>query len=503
MARPQPVVNENYSACEIFMSSPSLDTSSLHQLSLAQMSQFIRERKLSPMELVRAHYARIERLNPKLNAFIELRQEAAFAEARAAEEAVAHTAKVGALHGIPISIKSSIAVAGLKFECGSPTRKEITATEDAVLVQRLKRAGAIILGNTNVPEMLMAYETNNSLYGRTNSAWDLSRTPGGSSGGEAAGISAGLSAAGIGSDGGGSIRLPAHFSGICGLKPTPGRVPITGHWPESGGPFALLGVVGPMARSVEDLEIIFRVIAGFDAGDPMASPVPLAEISEEEAQRITIGYFEDHPSAPVTSETRAAVQTAVAALQNSRFQVKPCLPDVLDEAREHWWTLFVRLAAELLTSQFNDRQDEISTILTYSDRPPTKADLLSAWFRRDELRLRLMRQMNDIPVLICPVCSVPAFRHGEREWKIGGQSVSYMDAMSYTQWFNLLGNPAVVVPVGVSPDGLPIGVQVVGQPNSEELILKVARALEKAVGGREWRPLSLNDSVRAHTDYTS
>lgn len=474
-----------------FMSSPSLDTSSLHQLSITQMSQFIGEQKLSPVELLRAHYARIERLNPKLNALIELRQEAALAEARAAEKAVARNAKLRPLHGIPISIKSSIAVAGLKFECGSPTRTRIIASEDAVLVQRLKQAGAIILGNTNVPEMLMAYETNNPLYGRTNSAWELSRTPGGSSGGEATAISAGLSAAGIGSDGGGSIRVPAHFSGICGLKPTPGRIPITGHWPESGGPFALLGVVGPMARRVEDLEIIFRVIAGFDAGDPMASPVPLAEVSQEELPRITIGYFEEHPSAPVTPETKAAVHTAIAFLQNSGFRVKPFLPDILDDAREHWWTLFVRLAAELLTPQFKGREDEISTILTYSDRPPTKEDLLSAWFRRDELRLRLMREMNDIPVLICPVCSVPAFRHGEREWRIGGRSVSYMDAMSYTQWFNLLGNPAVVVPVGVSPEGLPIGVQVVGQPNSEELILKVARALEKAVGPSRMAPALL------------
>jgi Asp-tRNA(Asn)/Glu-tRNA(Gln) amidotransferase A subunit family amidase len=246
-----------------------------------------------------------------------------------------------------------------------------------------------------------------------------------------------------------------------------------------------------MARCVEDLEIIFRVIAGFDGGDPMASPVPIAEISEHELKRITIGYFEEHPSAPVTAEVRAAVQSSISALQHCGFRIKPFMPDVLSEACEHWWTLFVRLAAELLTPQFKGREDEVSTILTYSDRIPTKEDLLSAWFRRDELRLCLMRHMNDIPVLICPVCSVPAFRHGEREWRIGGRSVSYMDAMSYTQWFNLLGNPAVVVPVGVSPEGLPIGVQVVGQPNSEELILKVARALEKAVGPSPFAPALL------------
>src|SRR5690348_2906489 len=280
------------------MSSPSLDLSSLHQLSVAQMVQLIRKRKLSPVEVVQAHYARIKQHNPKLNAFIELRHEAALAEAQATEQALGRKANLGPLHGIPVSIKSSIAVAGLKFECGSPTRKAIVANEDAVLVRRLKQAGAIVLGNTNVPEMLMAYETQNPLYGRTNSAWDLSRTPGGSSGGEAAAISAGLCVAGIGSDGGGSIRVPAHFSGICGLKPTPGRIPITGHWPESGGPFALLGVVGPMARTVEDLEIIFRVIAGFDAGDPMAAPIEFHEVAEHELRTIRIGYFEEHRFAP-------------------------------------------------------------------------------------------------------------------------------------------------------------------------------------------------------------
>lgn len=479
------------------MSSPSLNISSFHQLALAQMSQLIRERKLSPLELLRTHYDRIERLNPKLNAFIELRQQAALAEARAAEEAVIRNAKLGRLHGVPISIKSSIAVAGLKFECGSPTRKGTIATEDAALVRRLKKAGAIILGNTNVPEMLMAYETSNPLYGRTNSAWDVSRTPGGSSGGEAAAIAAGLCAAGIGSDGGGSIRVPAHFSGICGLKPTPGRIPITGHWPESGGPFALLGVVGPMARSAEDLEIIFGVVAGFDAGDPMAAPIALNEVAEQELRSIKIGYFEEHPSAPVTEETRVAVQTAVSALRQSGFRVEPLMPDLLNEAREHWWTLFVRLGAELLTPEFHGRKDEISTILTYCDQPPTKQDLLSAWFRRDELRLRLMRQMNEVPVLICPVCSVPAFRHGEREWKINHSRVSYMDAMSYTQWFNLLGNPAVVLPVGVSPEGLPIGVQVVGKPNSEELILKIARMLEQCLGSSRSAPMMIDSSTAA------
>ncbi|HVH87870.1 MAG TPA: amidase, partial [Terriglobales bacterium] len=302
---------------------------------------------------------------------------------------------------------------------------------------------------------------------------------------------------GIGSDGGGSIRVPAHFSGICGLKPTPGRIPIAGHWPESGGPFALLGVVGPMARSVEDLELLFRVVAGFDGGDPMAAPITLREIAQEELKSVAIGYFEEHPDVPVTRETRAVVQKAAFALRDSGFRVEAFLPDVLREARKHWWTLFVRLAAELLTPEFKGRESELSTILRYSDRPPTKEDLLTAWFKRDELRLRLIQQMSSVPILICPVCSVPAFRHDEREWNVNGKRVSYMDAMSYTQWFNLLGNPAVVLPVGRSPQGLPVGVQIVGQPNAEELVLIVARVLEQAMDLSRRAPVSLDSTVAA------
>jgi len=469
----------------------------LHQLAASQMAELVRRRQLSPVELVEWHLARIEDLNPALNAFIELRTDEALAEAKAAEKALSKSDPLAPLHGIPVSVKSAFAVAGLKFECGSRTRAGLVAKQDAVLVQRLKKAGAIVLGNTNVPEMLMAYHTENPLYGRTNSPWDLDRTPGGSSGGDAAAIAAGLCAAGIGSDGGGSIRVPAHFSGICGLKPTPGRIPSTRHWPESGGPFALLGVVGPMARSIQDLELIFQVIAGFDAGDPMAAPLPLRDIPDAELKNLTIGYFEEHSAVPVTAETYAAVTTAVSALRSSGVQVEHFEPDVLNEARELWWTLFVRLAAEMLAPEFKGREYETSTILTYADCLPSKENLLAAWFGRDQLRLRLMEQMNRVPVLICPVCSIPAFRHGEREWSVGGRKISYMDAMSYTQWFNLLGNPSVVLPVGSSSEGLPIGVQIVGQPNSEELILKVARVLEQALGPARQSPLMAKSSVPA------
>ncbi len=220
-------------------------------LSAVSMAEQIRQKKLSPVELVEAHLTRIQELNPTLNAFVRVDAEGARRQARAAEAAAREGRKLGVLHGVPISIKSSIAVAGLPWEAGTKLRAGMVGECDAPLVARLRQAGAIILGVTNAPELLMAWETDNLLYGRTNNPWDLTRTPGGSSGGEAAAIAAGMSAGGVGSDGGGSIRVPAHFSGICGLKPTPGRIPATGHFPESVGPFALLGVVGPLARNME------------------------------------------------------------------------------------------------------------------------------------------------------------------------------------------------------------------------------------------------------------
>jgi Asp-tRNA(Asn)/Glu-tRNA(Gln) amidotransferase A subunit family amidase len=228
-----------------------------------------------------------------------------------------HGKTLGPLHGIPISIKSSMAVAGMLCESGTRLRAGFVPVLDAPLVERLRAAGAIVMGVTNTPEFLMAWETDNLLYGRTNNPWDLQRTPGGSSGGEAAAIAAGMSAGGVGSDGGGSIRVPAHFSGICGLKPTPGRIPATGHYPVSAGPFALIGVVGPMARAVDDLKVLFEVMQGPDIGDACAAPVPVRWPTEDEARKLRVGYFEDDGRTLVTAETRAAVRCAAEALRGA------------------------------------------------------------------------------------------------------------------------------------------------------------------------------------------
>jgi Asp-tRNA(Asn)/Glu-tRNA(Gln) amidotransferase A subunit family amidase len=467
--------------------------------SLIEMAADIRSRKISPVELTEAHLVRIASLHPKLNAYVHIDTEGTRQQAEAAESALASRAgsdSLGPLHGVPLSMKSSVDVAGWPCECGSALRKGYVPTEDAPLVARLRAAGAILLGNTNCPEFLMAYETDNCLYGRTNNPWDLSRTPGGSSGGEAAAIAAGCSAGGVGSDGGGSIRVPAHYVGICGLKPTPGRVPGTGHYPASAGPFAQLGVVGPMARTIKDVARLFEVMVGPDPGDPASAPVPLRRWCEEEVRNLRIAYFEDDGTTPVTLETAAAVRQAADALRNQGFQVESWRPQNLDRVWQLWWNLFGPGVQMAFTPTIDGREDELSPMLrawraNVKKHPPLDGrDWLNTLLGRDALREKLLRQMERFPILLCPVCAVPAFRHGEREWIVQEQKVKYLKAMRYCQWFNLLGNPAAVVPVGRSPEGLPIGVQVVGRPWEDEAVLAVAAKIEAATGGFRRPPIT-------------
>lgn len=456
-----------------------------------EMGRLVRTRKISPVELAEAHLTKIERLNPTLNAFVNVETDRVRPEARDAEAAVMRGENLGPLHGVPISIKSSIDVAGMRCESGTAFRRGNVANSDAPLVARLRQAGAIIIGVTNTPEMLMAWETDNLLHGRTDSPWDLERTPGGSSGGEAAAIASGMSAGGVGSDGGGSIRVPAHFSGICGLKPTPGRIPSTGHFPESGGPFSLIGVVGPMARTIADLKVLFAAMQGPDDGDSCAAPVALRWPSYTETRKLRVGYFEDDGHTPVVPEIRDAVRRSADSLARVGFHVEPFHPEGLEEARELWRKFFVKAAGILITPMFAGRESEKSPILTeflkWSDHEPDLSGdkLLHAWIARDALRARFLVQMRKYPILLCPPAAIPAFRHGERTWQIDGKTVHYLDAWSYTEWFNLLGNPAAVVPVSHSREGLPIGVQIVGRPWEEEQVLAVACVIERECGG--WR----------------
>jgi Asp-tRNA(Asn)/Glu-tRNA(Gln) amidotransferase A subunit family amidase len=463
----------------------------LNCLSAMAMAEQVRQKNLSPVELVEAHLTRIEQLNRKLNTFVQVDADGTRRQARVAETAVTSGERVGSLHGVPMSIKSSIEVAGMRWEAGTKLRAGVVAAQDAPLVSRLRKAGAIILGVTNTPELLMAWETDNSLYGRTNNPWDVSRTPGGSSGGEAAAIASGCSAGGVGSDGGGSIRVPAHFSGICGLKPTPGRIPATGHFPTSIGPFALLGVVGPMARTVADVKALFEVMQGPDDGDPSAAPVPVRWPGQDELKKLRIGYFEDDGRTPVTTETGAAVRTAAEALRHAGFQVDPFRPQGLELARQLWWKFFGVAGGMLLGPMTKGREADLSPMLKQfsswvaAEPSHTGQTLLDTWIQRDVVRMQVFAQMREYPILLCPVASIPAFRHGERSWRVDGRTVQYLDAWSYSEWFNLLGTPALSVPVWRSPEGLPIGVQIVARPWEEELVLAVGAVVEAECGG--WR----------------
>jgi Asp-tRNA(Asn)/Glu-tRNA(Gln) amidotransferase A subunit family amidase len=472
----------------------------LNFMPLVEMAAHIRTRKISPVELVQAHLDRIAALNPKLNAYVTIDADRALASARTAEDATASHSRpasncLGPLHGVPISIKSCIDVAGLPSECGSRLRKGIVAASDSVLVARLRAAGAIILGTTNVPEFLMAYETDNLLHGRTSNPWDLARTPGGSSGGESAAIASGCSAGGFGSDGGGSVRIPAHYTGICALKPTPGRIPSTGHYPGSAGPFAYLGVVGPMARTIPDVELLFQVTSGPDPGDPYAAPVPLRPQIGSAIRKLRVAFFEEDGVTPVTPETAAAVRAAANALQRQGFQVEQWTPPSLERIWRLWWNLFGRAGQMAFEITVSGREADLSPVLqdfrarVTRDGSLSAQDLLNTLLERDVIRAAFLKKMEEFPILICPACAVPAFRHGERHWDVGGQRVEYLRAMSYCQWFNLLGCPAAVVPAGKSLEGLPIGVQIVGRPWEEEAVLAVATKIEETLGGFRRPPI--------------
>jgi len=457
--------------------------------SATRQLQLLRSGEISVTELAEAHIEQIARLNPQLNAFAD------FDADRVRERAGKHDAWQGTrsrrpLFGLPVTVKSSIATRGLKCETGSLIHKGEIPTEDAVVVSRLRAAGALILGTTNCPEFLMAYETVNLLHGQTRNPWDLERTPGGSSGGESAAIAAGLSAAGLGSDSGGSVRVPAHFTGICSLKPTPGRIPGRGHLPPCVGPFSILGAIGPMARTIGDVALLFRTIAGQDPLDPISPPVALREPDLGDLRQNTIGFFEDDGLVPVTAETRAAVQASAAVLRDAGFRVEPFRPSTLEPLRKLWWKFFVQCGAMFYEPEIRGKREKLSPVfnefLEIADvaGPLTASELLNAWAELDLLRAKTLAEMREFPVLLCPVASIPAFRHSERSWTIDGRSVAYLDAMRYTQWFNALACPAAVVPVGASPEGLPIGVQIVARPFEDETALGVAAIADTEFGFR-------------------
>lgn len=457
--------------------------------SIGETLEKFRRKEISPVEMITAHLQRAQALQPKLNAFVHLDAESAVARAREAEAAIQRGEALQALTGIPLTVKSCIDVAGWPCPAGSLLRKDYVPASNATLVARLESAGAILLGNTNTPEFLMAYETDNRLSGKTSNPWDLSKSSGGSSGGEAAAIASGCSMGGAGSDGGGSIRVPAHFCGICGLKPTPGRIPATGHFPPGAGAFSWIGVVGPMARRVADVRALFEVLAGPDASDALSAPVPLRHIHAEELRGLRIGILESGALGTVTPETQAAVHRAGQFFSELGFQVEPQKVEGLDRALELWWFFFGAVIGGLIRHSTKGQEDMLSPMLqeylaaTAAEPAATLESFMAACTERDLARADLLRQLRDVPILLSPVSTAPAFKHGEGNYRAGDPH-NYRDTMRHCQWLNLAGFPGLSLPLGQSPEGLPINVQLIGRPYEEELLLEVAETLEQARGPR-------------------
>lgn len=441
--------------------------------SLISLCKLIRDRKVSPVVVAEAYLQQIAKLNPGLNAIVTVAPDV-IDQAKAAEAAVARGERLGALHGVPVTIKDTIETAGLRTTSGSTIRADYVPSADAPAVARLKQAGAIILGKTNAAEMAMDYNADNPVFGRTNHPHDSRLTPGGSSGGEAVAIATGMSPGGLGSDLAGSVRIPAHFCGIAGLKPTTGRVPGEGQFPTSTGPYALGAVIGPMARTVADLRLLFRAL--------------VAEFtSNTDLKGLRVAWYGDDGITPVTDETSQAVARAASAIRDAGFATEQRLPPHVERGNELWLKLFSRASVVQLRKIYSGRESEggsfVSWRLATADETPAPAldQYISDWMERDRLREELLDWMKTTPIIIAPVGATPAYEHDTLKVTVRGKTMGTFRAFSYAQTFNVFDLPAVTVPAGRSPEGLPIGVQVVGRPNAEEMVLAAAEIVEQAV----------------------
>lgn len=447
----------------------------LCEQSLTKLAELIRNREVSAVEVVEAHLERISRINPALNAIVTLNADAV-EQARSAK---------GDLAGLPITIKDTIETAGIRTTSGSRIRAHYVPERDAPAVARLKAAGAIILGKTNAAEMAMDYTADNPVFGRTLHPRNPRLTPGGSSGGEAAAIATHMSPGGVGSDLAGSVRVPAHFCGIAGLKPGVGRVRGEGQFPPSSGPYALGAAIGPMARNVADLRLLFRVLSN-------ERPV-----GSDFKKGLRFAWYADDGVVPVTDETAQAVRNAADALMDAGLIGEERRPPHVERGNELWLKLFSRASVVQLRQAYAGREDEGGSFVSwrlrtaYDVRPPSLDEYIGDWMERDRLREELLRWIERTPLILAPVGATPAYEHDTLKVTVQGTTIGAFRAFSYAQAFNVFDLPVVTVPAGLSHDGLPIGVQIAGPPFGEELVLAAAEFVEQTLSFSDGYALGL------------
>jgi amidase len=454
--------------------------------SATDAAQAVRRKELSSRELTELLLARIEAVNPALNAIVELRRETALQEAVAADEATARGDDTGPLHGVPMTVKDSFNVAGLRTTWGNPAFKDFVASESATVARRLKEAGAIIVGKTNVAFMLGDFgQTANELHGVTNNPWDTTRTPGGSSGAAGAALSAGMTFLEYASDLVGSIRIPASFCGVFGLKPSVGIVPLSGFRPPGPPPppsdMTYMSAVGPLGRYPRDLRTALSVTAGPEDQAAKAYSWALSPPRHTRLDNYRVGVVLDHEHAPVSSEVAAPLSDAVDALARTGSTILEGWPDGVDPARSYEsFGFHVRAFFA-----FQEPGEDFAKLSEFVDHENRRMAARAAW----------NRYFDDVAdVFLCPVNFAAAFPHDARPFEDRTIATPegerpYNDQAFWVSHASLPGLPAVAAPVGRTPGGLPVGAQMVGPLYEDDTAITFAELLTEVIGGYEPPPL--------------
>ncbi len=459
-------------------------------------AEAIRKKQISSVELTQQTFARIDRCNPQLNAFAYQTRDEAIARAKQADEAQAHGKSLGVMHGVPIHVKESFAVAGHPCTWGIPSLKDSKAPENSEAVNRLLGAGAVLLGGTNVPINLGDWQSYNEIYGNTNNPWDVKRTPGGSSGGTAAALAAGLGYLSIGSDIGGSIRVPAHFCGLYGHKPTLDLVSLQGHGPggrrESPGFSTLLAVGGPLARSADDLLAAMRILGGPADYTAKAWKWEMPVARHESLREFRVGYVLDDAYCPVTAETKAALERVIQTVEKTGAKMKPGWP-VGFKINEMYENYMFHLFAFMFSVQPPAEREAFLKEMSADGQPAPGLAPFADWqtqnFRRLGFRAQWQKYFEDVDVFLSPVAFTTAFAHDHSEPQ-GKRTIAtpqgarpYFDMVKWIAPGTLTGCPATTAPVGRGEGGLPIGLQIMGPFWEDATPITFAKLLARELGG--------------------